>query len=69
MKSKEEFTKSKHTVDREWFKHKVEFEELECQFGLMLREKDDHKNYLMLNFSDLEDVVEYFEIFKRRIKK
>jgi len=67
-KLEDEFKKSKQESDKDWFKQKMEFEELECQFGLMLREKNDHDNYVMLNFSDLEDIVNYFEIFKRMIR-
>lgn len=53
------------TRQKYWFKQKIELDELEAQFGLILKERNDHKNYVMLNFSDLEDVVKYFEIFKK----
>ena len=70
MKSKkteesENLRRNKHYRRKEFFKEKIELVELEAQFGLILREKNDHKNYVLLNFTDLEDVVSYFEIFKK----
>ena len=63
--SSEKFKENRRTRWKEWYKQKIELVELEAQFGLILREKNDHKNYVMLNFTDLEDVVRYFEIFKK----
>ena len=54
---------------KDWYKEKIELVELEGQFGLILRERNDHKNYVMLNFNDLEVVVRYFEIFKRIVRE
>ncbi len=50
---------------KEWSMEKLEFGELECQFGLMLREKKDHNNYVLLRLGDLEDIVKYFDLFKK----
>ena len=37
----------------------LESEHLEAQFGLMIREKENHDNYALLRFEDLDKVVEY----------
>ena len=42
----------------------LEKAKIEGQFGLMLREKDNHDNYIHFTFEDLEKVIEYFENFK-----
>ena len=33
---------------------------LEAQFGLIIREKENHDNYVLLRFEDLHKVVEYY---------
>ena len=52
-------------LKKEWLTEKLERDEIECQFGLMIRDKNNHDNYVMLNFSDLEDIVNYFDSFKK----
>ena len=42
---------------------------IEGQFGLMLREKNDHNNYVLLRLNDLEDILQYFDLFKKVIKQ
>ena len=42
----------------------LELEHLEAQFGLMIREKENHDNYALLRFEDLDKVVEYYKSFK-----
>ena len=37
---------------------------LEAQFGLIIREKENHDNYALLRFEDLNKVVEYYNSFK-----
>ena len=37
---------------------------LEAQFGLIIREKENHDNYALLRFEDLDKVVEYYNSFK-----
>ena len=37
---------------------------LEAQFGLIIREKENHDNYALLRFEDLDKVVEYYKSFK-----
>ena len=37
---------------------------LEAQFGLNIREKENHDNYALLRFEDLNKVVEYYNSFK-----
>jgi len=54
---------------KEWLAEKLELGEIEAQFGLMLREKKDHNNYVLLRFGDLEDIVRYFDLFKKVIGK
>ena len=37
---------------------------LEAQFGLIIREKENHDNYTLLQFKDLDKIVEYYNSFK-----
>jgi hypothetical protein len=41
---------------------------LEAQFGLIIREKENHDNYALLRFEDLDKVVEYYELFRNEFK-
>ncbi len=54
---------------KEWLAEKLELGEIECQFGLMLRDKNDHNSYVLLRFGDLEDIIKYFDLFKEVIKE
>ena len=47
----------------------LELEHLEAQFGLMIREKENHDNYALLRFDDLDKVVEYYKSFKTEFKQ
>jgi len=47
---------------------KLDLGELEAQFGLMVREKNDHNNYALFQFADLEKISNYFEVFKNRFE-
>jgi len=47
---------------------KLDLGELEAQFGLMVREKNDHNNYALFQFKDLEKIINYFEVFKSRFE-
>ena len=42
----------------------LDLEHLEAQFGLIIREKENHDNYALLRFEDLDKVVEYYKSFK-----
>ena len=42
----------------------LNLEHLEAQFGLIIREKENHDNYVLLRFEDLDKVVEYYKSFK-----
>ena len=42
----------------------LDFGHLEAQFGLIIREKENHDNYVLLRFEDLDKVVEYYNSFK-----
>jgi hypothetical protein len=42
---------------------------LEAQFGLMIREKENHDNYTLLRFEDLDKVIEYYNSFKDEFSK
>ena len=44
----------------------LEKAKIEGQFGLLLREKDNHDNYILFNFEDLENIINYYEEFKDR---
>jgi len=40
--------------------------EIEAQFGLMLREKQNHDNYVLIRLEDLESILKYYEEFKNK---
>ena len=42
----------------------LDFGHLEAQFGLIIREKENHDNYVLLRFEDLDKLVEYYNSFK-----
>ena len=42
----------------------LDLEHIEAQFGLIIREKENHDNYALLRFEDLDKVVEYYNSFK-----
>ena len=42
----------------------LNLEHLEAQFGLMIREKENHDNYTLLRFEDLDKIVEYYKSFR-----
>ena len=48
---------------------KFELESVEGQFGLMLRDKDDHSNYILIRLEDLESIISYYTDFKKEFKK
>ena len=43
--------------------------EFEAQIGLMIREKDNHDNYALIRFEDLDKIIKYLELFKKEMKK
>jgi hypothetical protein len=40
--------------------------EFEAQFGLMIRDKNNHDNYALLRFEDLDKIIEFYELFKTK---
>lgn len=48
---------------------KLDMGEIEAQFGLVVREKDNHNNYALFRFEDLEKIVSYYDLFKKEVKK
>ena len=42
---------------------------MEAQFGLMIREKDNHDNYALIRFEDLDKIIKYLELFKKEMKE
>ncbi len=42
----------------------LDLEHLEAQFGLMIREKENHDNYALIRFEDLDKVIDYYYLFK-----
>ena len=46
----------------------LDLEHLEAQFGLMIREKENHDNYALLRFEDLDKVIEYYKSFRTEFK-
>ena len=47
----------------------LNLEHLEAQFGLMIREKENHDNYALLQFEDLDKVIQYYKSFKDEFSK
>ena len=43
----------------------LDLENFECNVGLIIREKDNHDNYALLRFEDLEKIIEYYQSFKK----
>ena len=43
----------------------LDLENFECNIGLMAREKDNHNNYVLFRFEDLEKMIEYYKSFKK----
>jgi len=47
----------------------LDLEHVEAQFGLIIREKENHDNYALLRFEDLDKVIEYYSSFKEEFSK
>ena len=47
----------------------LDLEHLEAQFGLVIREKENHDNYALIRFKDLEKLIEYYSSFKKKFKE
>ena len=47
----------------------LNLEHLEAQFGLIIREKENHDNYVLLRFEDLDKVIDYYHLFKDEFSK
>ena len=48
---------------------KIDLGEIEGQFGLMLREKANHDNYVLIRLEDLKLIFNYYEKFKVEFEK
>jgi hypothetical protein len=46
----------------------LDLDKIEGQFGLVIREKENHNNYVLIRFQDLQKIVEYFNKFKEESK-
>ena len=46
----------------------LDLENFECNIGLMIREKENHDNYALLRFEDLEKIIEYYNSFKKEFE-
>ena len=42
----------------------LDLEHVEAQFGLMIREKENHDNYALLRFEDLDKIIKFYKSFK-----
>ena len=47
----------------------LDLEHLEAHFGLVIREKENHDNYALIRFEDLEKLIEYYSSFKKKFKE
>ena len=43
----------------------LDLENFECNIGLMARTKDNHDNYVLFTFEDLDKIIEYYNSFKK----
>ena len=48
---------------------RLELGNVEGQFGLMLRDKDDPTNYVLIRFEDLDSIISYYADFKKEFEK
>lgn len=42
----------------------LDLENFECNIGLMIREKENHDNYALIRFEDLDKIIEYYHSLK-----
>jgi len=42
----------------------LDLEHVEAQFGLLIREKENHDNYALLRFEGLDKVIDHYSSFK-----
>ena len=47
---------------------KLDLGDVEAQFGLMVREKENHNNYVMFRLDDLEKISQYYDNFKTKTR-
>jgi len=47
----------------------LDLEHVEAQFRLLIREKENHDNYALLRFEDLDKVIDYYNSFKDEFSK
>ena len=47
----------------------LDLENFECNIGLMARAKDNHDNYVLFTFEDLEKMIEYYDTFKKEFNQ
>jgi len=47
----------------------LDLDRLEAQFGLVIRDKENHDNYALIRFEDLEKLIEYYSSFKKEFKQ
>ena len=47
----------------------LDLDHLEAQFGLVIRDKENHDNYALIRFEDLDRVIEYYSSFKKEFKE
>ena len=47
----------------------LDLENFECNIGLMIREKENHDNYALIRFEDLEKIIEYYDSFKKELNQ
>ncbi len=47
----------------------LDLENFECNIGLMARAKDNHDNYVLFRFEDLEKMIEYYQSFKKEFSQ
>ena len=47
----------------------LDLDNFECNIGLMAREKNNHDNYVLFRFEDLEKIIEYYNLFKKEFNQ
>ena len=43
--------------------------ECEASFGMVIRDKDNHDNYILLGFESIEEIIESFNELKKQFKE
>ena len=46
----------------------MDFGEGEASFGLIIRDKSDHDNYILLSFENIKEILDEFQSLEKKLK-